>query len=44
MDKLKFTNRVICNLNDSIHEDGKVELMKFIELTNKLYELLQDLK
>ena len=37
MNKLEFTNKVIDNLNDSIHEDGKVELAKFIELTNKLY-------
>tara|TARA_R110001606_G_C14921290_1_gene596676 strand:- start:55 stop:288 length:234 start_codon:yes stop_codon:yes gene_type:complete len=40
MNKLEFTNKVIDNLNDSIQEDGKVELAKFIELTNKLYEAI----
>jgi len=40
MNKLEFTNKVIDNLNDSIHEDGKVGLAKFIELTNKLYEAI----
>ena len=40
MNKLEFTNKVIDNLNDSIHEDGKVGLYKFIELTNKLYEAI----
>ena len=40
MNKLEFTNKVIDNLNDCIHEDGKVGLAKFIELTNKLYEAI----
>ena len=40
MNKLEFTNKVLDNLNDSIHEDGKVGLAKFIELTNKLYEAI----
>ena len=40
MNKLEFTNKVIDNLNDSIHEDGKVGLAKFIGLTNKLYEAI----
>ena len=40
MNKLEFTNKVIDNLNDCIHEDGKVGLSKFIELTNKLYEAI----
>ena len=38
MNKLKFTNKVLDNLNDSISEDGKVGLAKFIELTNDLYD------
>ena len=40
MDKLEFTNKVLDNLNDSISEDGKVGLAKFIELTNDLYEAI----
>ena len=40
MNKLEFTNKVLDNLNDSTHEDGRVELYKFIELTNKLYEAI----
>jgi len=40
MNKLEFTNKVLENLNDSISEDGKVGLAKFIELTNKLYEAI----
>ena len=40
MNKLEFTNKVLDNLNDSISEDGKVGLAKFIELTNKLYEAI----
>lgn len=40
MNKLEFTNKVLDNLNDSTHEDGKVGLAKFIELTNKLYEAI----
>ena len=40
MNKLEFTNKAIDNLNESIQEDGKVGLSKFIELTNKLYEAI----
>ena len=40
MNKLEFTNKVLDNLNDSISEDGKVGLAKFIELTNNLYEAI----
>ena len=40
MDKLTFTNKVLSNLNDSMHENGKVKLDEFIELTNNLYEAL----
>lgn len=42
MNKLEFTNKVLDNLNNSIHEDGKVGLAKFIELTNTLYEAIND--
>ena len=38
MNKLEFTNKVLDNLNDSISEDGKVGLAKFIELTDDLYD------
>jgi hypothetical protein len=38
MNKLKFTNKNIDNLNKCITENGKVELIKFIKLTNNLYE------
>lgn len=38
MNKLEFTNKTLENLNNSIGEDGKVRLDKFIKLTNKLYD------
>jgi len=40
MDKLEFTNRNLENLNRCIAENGKIELMKFTELTNRLFEAI----
>ena len=40
MDKLEFTNRNLENLNRCIGENGKIELMKFTELTNRLFEAI----
>lgn len=40
MDKLEFTNRNLENLNRCIAENGKVELMKFTELTNRLFDAI----
>jgi hypothetical protein len=34
MKKIAFTNRVVSNLNKCISENGKVDLQKFIELTD----------
>lgn len=40
MNKLEFTNKVIDNLNNSVCDDGKVGISKFIKLTNELYDNL----
>ena len=40
MNKLEFTNRNIENLNRCITDNNKVELMKFTELTNRLFDVM----
>lgn len=40
MTKLEFTNKVIDNLNSSMALNGKINLEKFIDLTNKQYEAI----
>ena len=38
MNKLEFTNRNLENLNRCIADNGKVELIKFNELSNRLFD------
>lgn len=38
MNKLKFTNTIIENLDACVGLDGKVSLQKFIDLTDKMYD------
>lgn len=40
MTKLEFTNKTVDNLNESTTDNGKVDFMKFIDLTNKQYEAI----
>ena len=40
MTKLEFTNKIIDNLNSSMALNGKINLDKFIELSNKQYEAI----
>lgn len=41
MNKLEFVNRALDNLNDSIGNNGKIDLMNYISLTNDLYESIK---
>lgn len=38
--KIEFTNRNLENLNRCIGDNGKVELIKFNELSNRLFDSL----
>lgn len=38
VNKITFTNLMLDNLNNSICDDGKVDLEKYIQLTNNSYE------
>ncbi len=40
LNKITFTNIILDNLNNSISDNGKVDLDHFINLTNKTYEAI----
>ena len=40
LNKTTFTNIILDNLNNSISDNGKVDLDHFINLTNKTYEAI----
>ena len=40
LNKITFTNIILDNLNNSISENGKVDLEHFINLTNNTYEAI----